>query len=103
MGLFLSEDDAIRAQVEEVFADLLAKHNPEDVRRLNFDPAVPAPRMSRSVSDRYRQTYNAAAPGAALDKVANVDYARLVQATYHTPQAIRNDLFAAQTRSIHAQ
>ena len=93
------QDDAIRAQVEEVFADLLAKHNPEDTRRLNFDPAVPAPRMSRSVSDRYRQTYNTAAPGAALDKVPNVDYARLVQATYHTPQAIRNGQHRVQVET----
>jgi len=90
------QDDAIKAQVEAVFAELLAKHNPEDVRRLNFDPAVPAPRMPQAVGDRYRQVYNAAAPGAALDKVPNVDYARLVQATYHTPNAIRNGQHRSQ-------
>jgi len=84
------QDDAIRAQVEEVFAELLTKHNPEDVRRLNFDPAVPAPRLGGSVSDRYRQVYNSAAPGAAADNVANVTLGRLAQATYHTPNAIRN-------------
>jgi HK97 family phage major capsid protein len=81
-------DDAIRAQVEEVFAELLAKHNPEDARRLNFDPAVPPQRMSRNASDRYRQVYNVAAPGAQADSVANVNLGRLVQATYHTPNAI---------------
>lgn len=83
------QEDAIRAQVEEVFADLMKRHNPEDTRRLNFDPAVPAPRMPGNVADRYRRIYNADAPGAAADKVGGVDLGRLAQATYHTPSAIR--------------
>ncbi len=83
------QDDAIRAQVEEVFADLMKRHNPEDSRRLNFDPAVPAPRMPANLAARYRTIYNGDAIGASADKVADVSLGRLAQATYHTPSAIR--------------
>lgn len=93
------QNDAIREQVEAVFADMLKDEGGRQaVRRVNLDPAVPPQRMPANRADRYRGIYNGKAPGALADPL-NLDLATIARATYRDRDSTRD---AAELRKVHA-
>lgn len=93
-----SIEDQVREQVEQVFAEML-RDNGQAVRKLNLDHRSAPAAMPTARAERYRQLYNAKAPGAAADGLFEGwgDYAR---ATWHKAGSLRDgaDLMAKQSK-----
>lgn len=98
-----SIEDNVRTQVEEVFADFL-KNNGQAVRKLNLDPRTAPASMPSARAERYRATYNAAAPGAKADGIFD-SMAQFAQATFHKAENLKNreDLLTRQSKLTEVQ